>query len=52
MIPRYYKIGPTWILNFRWPLGLIHLGHHTWWKPLALFPLALWGQVRLRYWRR
>lgn len=48
MMLKFYKVGPTWVLNCRGSrLGLIHLGSATWWKPLLQFPRALVAHLKL-----
>lgn len=44
----YYRVGKSWVALLRAPrFGMIHLGHYTWWKPLAMLPVAFVAHVRL-----
>lgn len=44
----FYKVGLSWVALLKAPrLGLIHLSHYVWWKPLALMPRAIVGNFRL-----
>lgn len=44
---RYYKVGQSWILSCKFKqLGLIHLGSPYWWKPISIFPFALYKHLR------
>jgi hypothetical protein len=51
---KYYKVGMSWVLSCHMGngIGLIHLSHWKWWRPIALFPLALWVHFRGRFGRR
>jgi hypothetical protein len=51
MYLKYYKVpgGQSWVVCCMLPfnLGLIHLGHWQWWRPIVLFPRALVLHLRL-----
>lgn len=48
MYLKYYRIGRSWILCCKFKhYGLIHLASPYWWKPLRLFPRALYLHLRL-----
>lgn len=45
---RFYKVGQSWVLCCKFErLGLIHLASPYWWKPLQVFPRALYRHLRL-----
>lgn len=46
----YYKVpgGMSWVLCLRMKhFGLIHLGHHQWWRPFVEFPGAFIAHMRV-----
>lgn len=51
----YYRVegSQSWVLCIRAPkFGMMHLGHHIWWKPFAIFLRAFVPHFKLAFFKR